>query len=514
MKKQRKLPAKLIGLIIILAIINISCDKDVSVNPPDKPIPLGKVYLDSKPQGAKIYFNNEDIGRVTPDSICYIQEGVHSLTLKLSDYRDSTFVININETSPLKMLVDFTQNEAMKSTINCKSTTKGCEIYINGKFTGKYTTDTVKSLLPGTYRIMYKKTGFWEDSTLISIKSGGLYTVDFALRDTSLWVTFDKSHKLPTDFINCVYVDQHDTKWIGTNDQGLIKFDGINATVYNTKNSGLPENCIKSIVSDQYGNLWIGTLYGIAKFDGRNWTNYNTSNSPIPSNHIIKLAIEQNGTLWIATYNKGAASFNGSVWKTYDNANSGLYDNYIKTITIDSKGNKWVGTTFSGVFKFDGNSWKSYKIPLSRFIRLIPVNEYTKDTLYYSNNISSILVQENGEMFVSLDKQSDNGRAKYQEAMLYYPSSDDAGKFYSASFSGGSIWGASSIIQDKNGVKWITSPEGIFMVTGSQSLAGKKFDVYNAPIRDNNVNTIAVDKSGNKWISSLIGGVIKYKGDK
>ncbi len=40
---------------------------------------------------------------------------------------------------------------------------------------------------------------------------------------------------------------------------GLAKFDGVNWTVYNTSNSGLPDNWVYAIAIDGQGNKWIGT---------------------------------------------------------------------------------------------------------------------------------------------------------------------------------------------------------------------------------------------------------------
>jgi ligand-binding sensor domain-containing protein len=41
--------------------------------------------------------------------------------------------------------------------------------------------------------------------------------------------------------------------------EGLAKFDGVNWTVYNTSNSGLPDNYVNAIAIDGQGNKWIGT---------------------------------------------------------------------------------------------------------------------------------------------------------------------------------------------------------------------------------------------------------------
>ena len=41
---------------------------------------------------------------------------------------------------------------------------------------------------------------------------------------------------------------------------------------------------------------------GLAAFDGTNWTIYNTSNSGLPDNHVQSIAIDENGTKWIGTF--------------------------------------------------------------------------------------------------------------------------------------------------------------------------------------------------------------------
>ena len=66
--------------------------------------------------------------------------------------------------------------------------------------------------------------------------------------------------------VNAIAIDGQGNKWIGTNGGGLVKFDGVNWTVYNTWNSGLPDNNVRSIVIDRLGNKWIGTNGGLAVF--------------------------------------------------------------------------------------------------------------------------------------------------------------------------------------------------------------------------------------------------------
>ena len=58
---------------------------------------------------------------------------------------------------------------------------------------------------------------------------------------------------------------------------GVAKFDDIDWTIYNTSNSGLPDNGVYSIAIDNEGDKWFGTMRGgVAKFDNVNWTVYNS----------------------------------------------------------------------------------------------------------------------------------------------------------------------------------------------------------------------------------------------
>ena len=40
---------------------------------------------------------------------------------------------------------------------------------------------------------------------------------------------------------------------------GLAQFDGVTWTVYDSGNSGLPDNRVECLVIDVRGNVWIGT---------------------------------------------------------------------------------------------------------------------------------------------------------------------------------------------------------------------------------------------------------------
>lgn len=65
--------------------------------------------------------------------------------------------------------------------------------------------------------------------------------------------------------------------WFGTHTKGVSKYDGTSFRNY-TKNEGLAENRISSIIQDRAGNVWIATQGGgFSKYEGNSFTNYTTA---------------------------------------------------------------------------------------------------------------------------------------------------------------------------------------------------------------------------------------------
>ena len=169
----------------------------------------------------------------------------------------------------------------------------------------------------------------------------------------------------------------------------MAEFDGTNWTVYDTSNSGLPDNHVNAIAIDAGGNKWIGTGSwggggGLAEFDGVNWTVYNTSNSGLPSNYVDAVAIDAGGNKWIGTYGGGLAEFDGVNWTVYNTSNSGLPSNYVNAIAIDVSGNKWMGTGGEGLAVYTGGAGikeKNEKCKLQNVKLFTYPNPFTRETV-------------------------------------------------------------------------------------------------------------------------------------
>jgi len=161
--------------------------------------------------------------------------------------------------------------------------------------------------------------------------------------DGTNWTTFmtDTSAKV-------IAIDPLGNIWFGIRGVGVMKFDGIRRTIYNTAN-GLVDNSVDAIAFDNKGDQWFGAIGGLSKFDGSNWTNYTIASGLVQA-AVYSIAIDAQGIKWIGTYG-GVSKFDGINWTNYTTAD-GLIDNNVTSIVIDTHGNKWFGTP-SGVSKFD-----------------------------------------------------------------------------------------------------------------------------------------------------------------
>jgi ligand-binding sensor domain-containing protein len=164
---------------------------------------------------------------------------------------------------------------------------------------------------------------------------------------------------LPDNEISKIVIDKKGVKWFGTSNVGLVRFDGINWTVYDTTNSLLRAMLIQDITVDANNNLWISPFrngvggVGLIKYDGTTWTNYTTSNSGLPNNNIGHLFADSSA-IWISTLD-GLTKFDGTTWKVYNVSNSTISrNNGAININKDKNGNLWL-LRDDGIEKFDGS---------------------------------------------------------------------------------------------------------------------------------------------------------------
>lgn len=469
----------LIAAFILLLIV--SCGKEVSRSPVEPAPYEGFIYVSSTPSGFTIFQNGRNTGRITPDSLSYLDPGNYEITLKRKYYKDTSVTVNLAENEKKQIQIDLLSNPSMRGSLYLSSQPLGASIIINDSTINQVTPFTVTNLLPGEYNIKFKLFDHRDAELVAAVYSSLTRTYSGALRDTSVWIDYQTSNSgIPTNILTAIAADQNNIKWIGTQDKGLIRFDEVSFINYDNTNSSIPANNINCISVDNQNRKWVGTNSGIGVFDGSMWTVYNESNS-------------------------------------------GLTSEIINAIHFDNAGDAFIGTP-DGLFKFDGVNWTHYNDPLSRdWINDFYIENSNK--FWLATKGFGILVLENG-IFTGLSKTVYN----YPTYTMSSVASDQLGNIWfcflidSSGRAGVSYWDGNSfmtyfpgsylnnfrnIFVDEQDNKWISTAEGllIFLPDNSQSI----FTTQNSLISSNLTTSSVKDLNGHIWIATQNGGLNKYK---
>jgi len=333
------------------------------------------------------------------------------------------------------------------------------------------------------------------------------------------WIVYNTSNSgIPRNHVRSLATDNAGDKWIGTYSRGLTSFDGTNWTVFEP-NSDILSNYIGVIAIDENGTKWMDAStimsegrigHGLMSFDGSNWTVYDTSNSDLPYIGIQAITVDNDGTKWIGTgdicgngtgcESGGLVSFNGSNWTVYDTSNTDLPDNHINVIAIEENGTKWIGVSAEG-------DLGPYGYGLASFDGSTWTVYDTSNSDIPGNYVSTIAIDTDGTKWIGFPGtgwSDSHGLASFDGTTwtVYDTSNSDLPSNHVV-----------SIAIDDNGVKWIGA-EG-WSGGGLASFDGSNWTVYdtsNSDIPVNYVSTIAIDDYGNKWIGTSNGLAVFNEG--
>ncbi len=293
-----------------------------------------------------------------------------------------------------------------------------------------------------------------------------------------VWNTSNSS--IPSNSLYSIYIDNDGIIWIGSTNNGLIKFDGVNFTTFNMSNSPMKGNYASSITSDKFNNLWITAIHpgagnqgALMKFDRvNNWSFYNTTNSGISNGNNMKVAIDSNNTVWVCWFK--LSKFNGTTWVTYDSTNSPIKFSALREIYVDKFNNKWVGVDGYGLYKLTNDTNWTYYNPLN--------------SGFGGTNVNKIKEDDSGNLWITVGF---HGLSKYN------PSSNQW-QNWTPENSGlitGHPWG---LWVDKENVKWIGYGYGGSLT----SLQDTTFTFYPPAMQ---IYEMAKDNFGNLWMATAEG---------
>jgi len=185
-------------------------------------------------------------------------------------------------------------------------------------------------------------------------------SIDFIQTITHIEDEFGKTYKLK---IRNTYIDNKNLLWIGTYQNGLIKFD-LNLQKFNIydfdkkKSSGISSPIVNAIVRDSFDVVWIGTAQGgVNKLNLKQKPFYNFSSNPfdefsLDGNLVTSIIEDKNGYVWVAGYNNALSKSTVPIsprnlenfkFKRLSFKNSIFEGKRIRSIFEDSDGNIWLG---------------------------------------------------------------------------------------------------------------------------------------------------------------------------
>ena len=348
----------------------------------------------------------------------------------------------------------------------------------------------------------------------LSICLKGLYTYDgLELKKLKIPELGDS-----TPVIWYIFVDNEGLVWFFIPDYGLYSYNKENNVfnVYRHEQNNLDSisnnnaNWLPAtIVQDQDGLIWVGTVDGLNSFDKstNRFTRYKHSpnnSTSISSNDVWSVFVDSKNVVWVGTSN-GLNSLNKLtgefvVYKCDPTDENSISNNFIRTIAEDKTELIWVGTD-SGLNSFNK---KTKKFTRYKHVPGTP-NSLSHNQIHY------VMVDQFDNIWILYE--ANEGISQFNKK---------TGKFKNYRHKPKSLGGLDSntllyIYESHSGILWLANNIGTL-----NKCIWKEDVFYNytyAPGQPNNIESTDIaklyrDSTGGIWIGSYKGGVPKLSNDE
>lgn len=308
----------------------------------------------------------------------------------------------------------------------------------------------------------------------VGAQTGKIYTTDMGLSSS---------------LINQIFQDKQGFVWVAT-EYGLNKFDGLRFTNYrhvSADSSSIKNNYVRTLFEDSRCNLLIGCIDGLMKYDRETDTfleipMFRAGKRVFP--HITQMQELHNGEIWMTTTGQGmfrlderqtqAVSVDDLLKQSNYNFQSCFYE--------DSYYNIWIGTYGNGLICY---------MPATKEVRIF------KDPVLADNNITTIIEDEQGNLFVGTKKQ---GLSRYNRK---------ENNFTLVPYIGNDVLSVRcmSLVNDRLLVG--TDGQGLKMYNPAKGEL-EDYTINSAPINfsDGKIHTILEDKDDNLWLGLFQKGIV------
>ncbi len=389
------------------------------------------------------------------------------------------------------------------------------------KETNKYSFECVKLELDfknaSINKILKAKNAIWIAT------NAGLYQTFYQnkrLKTIESFFTSNVNELNKTYDILSLFFDKDNNLWIGTKDNGVLKYDikelEFISYKYNSKNEkGISSNRINCFYEDSFGVIWIGTAQGgLNKLNKNQKPFYNYSHNPydshsLSSNLITNIAEAKDGKIWVAFFGSTICRTRDKLnfetekqlsFESLDKQLGQLKDEWVLKLFQDLKGYWWIATN-KGIYVFNEATNKLIAVQIKKGngqLDRLPFSRVITQT-----DTNHILVA-GSEVFLLENPWSqilDNKPVNVEKSLFKFKGDFDVKDYARDSF--GNYWFATS-----NGVYRVVNVNGVYLVKNHFTRISKNNELS---LSHNNIFSIHVSKDKSVWLGSFGGGLMKIQ---
>lgn len=202
------------------------------------------------------------------------------------------------------------------------------------------------------------------NSTVLSIEEDAAGNVYFGTDDSKL-IIYSKSKEtqkiqlgVEVNGVNSLFT-RNDLVYVGTG-RGLFIWDGQEIS----KSPILPSTTINTLLADNSGTLWMGTMRGLFRYQQvSNQLDSLTEENGMPNNIVQDLLFDQGGNLWVGTYRSGIFFLaDGSI--TSFTKNDGLETDIISSVTEIGNNTFILGNENGVLNKLEAGTISTFETPI------------------------------------------------------------------------------------------------------------------------------------------------------
>lgn len=318
----------------------------------------------------------------------------------------------------------------------------------------------------------------------VATDHSGLFIIDFANRELYNY-TNDKSVETSISDISLVrlYRDPEGQIWIGT------YTGGVNQVVMNKANvRNVTVGSVNTVVEDRDGNYWLGTNeQGLIKYEPStgNMQTYNMANAGLSSNVMVASLCASDGTLWFGTYGGGVIRYSNGKFTCMRKSHQegGVVDDNVWAVVEAPDKNIWIGTLGSGVQCIDRKSGS--------------MTTYNQDNSHLSSNyVSSMQVTEEGWIVVGTSNNYSLIDPKTRK-VVNMKLDQDSSRMTAVTASN------TQVVMDSRGLVWYCSAAGVHVFDNSTGRVTLLDQLAGLP--GNTVCAVLEDSKHNIWVTTEYG---------